>query len=209
MFFTIDELKHKLSQPLPGIESQLKMAPKHRAVELEAIRSSAQQAKKSAVLILLFPDNGKLKTVLIKRSEYEGVHSGQISFPGGKHEDSDGSFEVTALREMHEEVGVSPDTIQLVGQLSDLFIPPSNFLVKVFVGYTHKKHQFIPDPKEVQSVIEIGIDEFSDEKSVAEMDFFAKALNSELKAPCYNVNNVVVWGATAMILSELIDVLEN
>jgi 8-oxo-dGTP pyrophosphatase MutT (NUDIX family) len=209
MFLTIDELKHKLSKPLPGIESQLKMAPKHRAVELEAIRSNAQQAKKSAVLILLFPENGKLKTVLIKRSEYEGVHSGQISFPGGKHEDSDGSFAVTALREMEEEIGVNADTIQLVGQLSDLFIPPSNFLVKVFVGYTPQKPEFVPDPKEVQSVIEVNVDEFSDGNSVGEMDFFAKALNSKLKAPCYSVNNVIIWGATAMILSELIDVLEN
>lgn len=207
MYFSIDELKQKLQQPLPGVKSHLKMAPKNRLEDLSTFNITPPLVRKSAVLILLFPDNGKLKTVFIKRSEYEGVHSGQISFPGGKFENTDSTFEATALRETNEEIGVEPDNIEIIGQLTDFYIPPSNFLVKVFVGYTTKKPEYIPDKKEVQSILEVDIDEFYDSNNIAEKEFYSTSRKTAVFAPHYLVNGLEIWGATAMILSELLDVL--
>lgn len=209
MYCSIDELKHKFELPLPGVSSQLKMAPKNRLEELSELSYRLPSAKKSAVMILLFPENGKLKTVLIQRSIYEGVHSGQISFPGGQYEVTDKTFDVTALRETYEEIGVEKDKIQIIGQLSDLFIPPSNFLVKVFVGYSNQKTSYIPDKKEVQSVIEVNIDDFYDSRNITEKDFYSSSLSLKVNAPCYLVNGLEIWGATAMIFSELLDVLKQ
>jgi len=202
-----DELKQKLKQPLPGITSHIKMAPRHRVEELSSLASIVPLARNSAVLILLFPVNRKLKTVFIQRSVYEGVHSGQISFPGGKHEKSDKDFEATALRETFEEIGVEPDKIEILAQLTDFYIPPSNFLVKVFVGYSSQKPVFTPDHKEVQSILEADIDEFYDSQNITEKEFYSTSRKTIINAPCYLVNGMEIWGATAMMLSELLDVL--
>ena len=203
-----DELKQKLKQPLPGITSHIKMAPRHRVEELSSLSDTVPLARNSAVLILLFPVNGKLKTVFIQRSVYEGVHSGQISFPGGKHEKSDKDFEATALRETQEEIGVEPDKIEIIAQLTDFYIPPSNFLVKVFVGYASQQPAFTPDHKEVQSILEVDIDEFYDRQNIAEKEFYSTSRKTTINAPCYLVNGMEIWGATAMMLSELIDILK-
>jgi 8-oxo-dGTP pyrophosphatase MutT (NUDIX family) len=207
MYFSIDELNQKLQQPLPGVKSHLKMAPKNRLEDLSTFNITPPLARKSAVLILLFPDNGKLKTVFIKRSEYDGVHSGQISFPGGKFENTDSTFEATALRETNEEIGVEPYNIEIIGQLTDFYIPPSNFLVKVFVGYTTKKPEYIPDTKEVQSVVEVDLDEFYRAGNISEKEFFSTSHHEKIIAPCYSITGLEIWGATAMMLSELLDIL--
>ena len=208
MDLSIDELKLKLHQPLPGVTSHLKMAPTHRVDDFSTMSKVVPSAKNSAVLILLFPDNGKIKTVFIKRSEYDGVHSGQISFPGGKFEKTDKDFEATALREANEEIGVLPDNIEIIGQLTDFYIPPSNFLVKVYVGYLLTKPEFIPDTKEVQSIIVADLDEFYNSNNVSEKEFYSTSRKIKISAPCYQVNGLEIWGATAMILSELLDMLK-
>jgi len=207
MYLSTDELKQKLQQPLPGLTSHLKMAPRNRKEEYTVLNDTLSRARKSAVLILLFPENGKLKTVFIKRSEYDGIHSGQISFPGGKYETSDKTFDRTALRETKEEIGVDRDKIEILGQLSDFYIPPSNFLVKVFVGYSSQRPVYIPDKKEVQSVVEVNIDDFYDSRNITEKEFYSTSRQLKISAPCYSINNVEIWGATAMIVSELLDVL--
>ena len=209
MFLSADDIKQKFRQPLPGLSSHVKMAPATRSLELAAWKDKIQLAKKSAVLILLFPDNGQIKTVLIKRSEYEGVHSGQMAFPGGKREKTDRDFEATALRETAEEIGVQPHEIEIIAQLSDLFVPPSNFLIKVFVGLCDQKPDYVLDKKEVQAVVEVALSDLFDEQNRLEKEFFAGALNLKITAPYYKVNNVEIWGATAMIISELLDVLRN
>jgi len=208
MDLSIDELKLKLHQPLPGETSHLKMAPTHRVDDFSTMSKVVPSAKNSAVLILLFPDNGKIKTVFIKRSEYDGVHSGQISFPGGKFEKTDKDFEATALREANEEIGVLPDNIEIIGQLTDFYIPPSNFLVKVYVGYLLTKPEFIPDTKEVQSIIVADLDEFYNSNNVSVKEFYSTSRKIKINAPCYLVNGLEIWGATAMILSELLDMLK-
>ena len=208
MFLNIEQLKQRLQQPLPGVTSHLKMAPSNRVQEFNNLNNIIPLAKNSAVLILLFPENGKLKTVFIQRSVYDGVHSGQISFPGGKVEITDKDFEATALRETFEEIGVKPEAIEIIGQLTDFYISPSNFLVKVFAGYTLQKPSFIPDKKEVQSILEVDIDEFFDINNIAEKEFYSTSRKTAVYAPCYLVNGLEIWGATAMILSELLAVLK-
>jgi len=208
MQLTIEELKQKFLRPLPGALSHLKMSPSHRVEDFSGLNDMMPLAKRSAVLVLLFPDKGQLKTVFIKRSEYDGVHSGQISFPGGQYESTDKSFEDTALRETNEEIGVSSDKIQLVGQLTDFYIPPSNFLVKVFVGYSNQKPEYIPDKKEVQSVIEVNVDDLYDSNNITQKEFYSTSRKILVNAPTYIINGVEIWGATAMIVSELLDVLK-
>ena len=209
MILSTDELKYKFQQPLPGLVSHQKMSPPHRAKALLKIQENRHLTRQSAVMVLLFPENEKLKTVFIKRSEYDGVHSGQIAFPGGKQEKTDTGFEATALRETFEEIGVTADKIEIIGQLSDLFIPPSNFIVKPFVGYCHEKPVYKIDSKEVQSVIEIDIDDFYSGKCIFEKEFVAGTAGKTIKAPYFAINGIEIWGATAMITSELLYVLKN
>jgi len=207
MQLSIEELKQKFLRPLPGALSHLKMSPRNRVDDLSGDNPMMPLARRSAVLVLLFPDQGQLKTVFIKRSVYNGVHSGQISFPGGQYETTDDSFEATALRETNEEIGVPGDKIQLIGRLTDFYIPPSNFLVKVYVGYTSQKPEYIPDKKEVQSVVEVNVEDLYDGNNITQKEFYSTSRNGVVNAPTYVISGVEIWGATAMIVSELLDVL--
>jgi 8-oxo-dGTP pyrophosphatase MutT (NUDIX family) len=207
MQLSIEELKQKFLRPLPGALSHLKMSPRNRVDDFSGNNPMMPLARRSAVLVLLFPDQGQLKTVFIKRSVYNGVHSGQISFPGGQYETTDNSFEATALRETNEEIGVPGDKIQLIGRLTDFYIPPSNFLVKVYVGYTSQKPEYIPDKKEVQSVVEVNVEDLYDGNNITQKEFYSTSRNGVVNAPTYVISGVEIWGATAMIVSELLDVL--
>src|ERR1035437_506066 len=106
MVLSIEELKNKLSNPLPGTSSHIKMAPQHRIQNFIKDKENTQNAKKSAVLILFFHENDTLKMIVIRRSHYVGIHSGQIAFPGGRFEEEDENVMTTALREIHEEIGI-------------------------------------------------------------------------------------------------------
>lgn len=206
---SLSDLKDKFEKPLPGLPSQLKMAPASRVQELLFAQDAIAFAKQSAVLILLFPEGGELKTVLIKRSVYDGIHSGQMAFPGGKKELTDVDFEYTALREAGEEIGLQSDQVEMVGQLSDLFLPPSNFLIKVFVAYAAHQPAMHPNEAEVQSIVKVALADFTADKNRLAKDFYAGALKNQVHAPYYRVNDEEVWGATAMIISELMDVLNR
>jgi len=195
-------LRDELQNELPGIDYQYKMAP---ALRIKIQRDQAQ--KKAAVLILLYPFENKLHTVLMQRTDYHGPHGGQISFPGGKKEEGDPDCMSTALRESHEEIGVIPEQIELLGNLTDLFIPVSNMLVCPVVGFSINKPSFKPDPQEVEYLIETPIDTFLDpeiKKNKTRIILFNKAL-----VPYYNIDEHTVWGATAMIISEFEEVLRR
>lgn len=231
---TIDTLKIRLQEELPGAASHLKMAPAHRLDEFRAIRDKDFNPRLSAVLVLLYPgDAGStmpagqtsfvdapssensspplstLKIVFIRRGEYVGIHSGQIAFPGGRYEDDDADLCETAMREAEEEIGVSRDSYEIIGQLSDLYVPPSNFLVRAFVAYAPRRPSYIPDPREVQEVIELDFSHFFNSTNIKVKDFPAHNSLNNTSAPYFDVEGVTIWGATAMMLTELVDLIVN
>jgi 8-oxo-dGTP pyrophosphatase MutT (NUDIX family) len=207
MDFKLSDMVSILSKPLPGLEAQLRMAPPYRIKELRDSQLKMISARESAVLILLYRKDNEMKTVVIRRSEYIGHHSGQIAFPGGKRESFDVDFTHTALREAHEEIGIAPNDIEILGQLTDLYLPPSNFFIKVFVGFHSSIPQFILNVKEVQSIIEIDLEELLDTKNIVLSKFLSSTTRLQVNAPCYAVQGIQIWGATAMIISEFAEVI--
>jgi 8-oxo-dGTP pyrophosphatase MutT (NUDIX family) len=203
----IKGIKEKLDKPLPGVSSQLKMAGLRRLTRDGEI-VVPHDVRKAAVLALFYPAEQQINMVFIKRTEYTGVHSGQISFPGGGWEQDDRDLVDTALREAEEEIGVDRNSVIAIGMLTDLFIPPSNFLVTPVVGYTSGRPDFIPDRHEVDRILEIPLEELMDELNVLEKDITIFPAVT-LKVPCFYIDGNVIWGATAMILSELIDVIRS
>jgi len=196
----IDTLETELSKPLPGHASQLKMSSLIRIRELMNF-IQPENATLSSVLVLLYPVDDTIRLVLTLRPQYEGVHSGQISLPGGKREDSDDSLIYTALREAHEEIGIDPGRVQILGQLTEMYIPPSNFVVTPVVGYMTSRPEFIPDPHEVARIIEVTLSDLLDEKNLQKRKMKLR-YGITMKVPCFNLGGDIVWGATAMILSE-------
>ena len=157
--------------------------------------------KLGSVMILLYEEEGHIKFPLIKRAEYNGAHSGQISFPGGKAEAGEDTIQ-TALRECEEEIGISSSSIEVVGRLSEFHVIPSNFLVTPVVGTIKTKPHYNPDPYEVFKVIEANLDELLREDAVRTKEILA-AGRYRMNAPHFEIENEVVWGATAMMLNEL------
>lgn len=165
-------------------------------------------ARQGAVLLLLYPHNGRLYLPLMQRPVYEGHHSGQISLPGGKQEPEDKDKIETALREAWEEIGVEPARVQLIGQLSELYIPPSNYQVLPVVGFCAERPDFVADPVEVAALIEISLDDLLHEKSI-QQTYRTLEGGIRMKIPYYGVDEHVVWGATAMILSEFLAIVRT
>ena len=203
----ITQLKAELLHDLPGVAAHLRLAPEIRINDLK-IPKHPTNAMESAVLIILYPNNGHLKTVVILRNEYNGVHSGQISLPGGKTEKSDIDFKFTALREAQEEIGIIPSELEIIGQLSRFYVIPSNFIIYPFVAFCTQRPLFHPDPLEVQKIIEIDVfNEISYDKIVTKTLSFKDRV--QIDAPGFAVSGEFMWGATAMIFSELLHVLKS
>jgi 8-oxo-dGTP pyrophosphatase MutT (NUDIX family) len=195
-------LKHRLTMPLPGKDAQYRMAPSYR--------SSISKDKVSAragVLILLYSGENGLCTVFTKRHDYPGAHGGQISFPGGKFESSDPSLVDTALRETEEEIGIKSTDIEVLGQLTKLYIPISEFEVYPTVGYLKTDPMFVADADEVKYLIEISIAELLDPAIRKEKPYSNGEFNGTV--PYFNVRENHVWGATAMILNEFLEVYKT
>ena len=201
---TFLDQRSKLKQiTLSGNEAHLLLAPPQRFKQIESFFKNKISPKKAAVLIHLYPDqNDLIHFVLIQRNSYVGVHSGQISFPGGKPESNDVNLWGTALRESSEEVGLNGLEIYKLRLLTDVFIPPSNFIVSPFVSYSFEKPKFIPETKEVDLILEIPLVDLINHEQVLYKKLTTDYID-ELEVPCYIFNGKVVWGATAMILSEL------
>jgi len=197
----INQLKYRLQQPLPGEDAQFMMVPFGRS-KLKDIPMDTYHPKKSAVLILLFPHGGTIKTVFIVRPVYEGVHSGQVAFPGGKFDEGDIDLKQTALRETHEEIGVTPDNIEIIGNLTDVYIAPSNFLVTPYIGYMNEQPQFIPDRHEVEKVVTYDLLQLNN-SAIRLEKLIQLSGGFEIKTPYYDVEGLTIWGATAMMISEL------
>lgn len=197
-----ENLKEELKKELPGETAQIKMAP--------GIRPGfkpTNKTRKAGVLILLYQKNKELFVSFIQRTEYNGPHSGQISFPGGKYEEGDKSIIETALRETHEEIGINPEMVDIYGQLTPLHIPVSNFIVYPIIGIHKTTPLFDIDPLEVKKVIEVRLSDLLNPNNCTSKEF--KYGDLSFIAPIYNPNNITIWGATAMILSEFLEIVRN
>ncbi len=192
---------------LGGFSSHAKMVPKERKlIHLDDIETA--NPRMAAVLALFYPDKSNLTNfVLILRANYDGTHSSQISFPGGKFEKQDENLEITALRETSEEVGVNMKNIRITKKMTDTFIPPSNFLVSPFFGFTNKRPEFSTN-HEVEEIIEVKLTDLLNDESVSSKNLSTSYMEN-IEVPCYNFNNKTVWGATAMMLSEIKDLIKE
>jgi len=195
--------------PLPGQVSQFKMAPPFRKELLERSKETINFAKKAGVLALIYPDkNYQASLVLILRKTYEGVHSGQVGFPGGKLEKHDSSLEMAALREANEEIGVPISEIKILKQLTELYIPPSNFYVQPYLGISRNNLSFYKEDSEVEEIIEVPLKHFFNDDLVISK-IVSTSYNVDVEVPAFYLNEYIVWGATAMILSEIKDLLKQ
>lgn len=194
-------LQQRLQQHLPGFEAQRRMIGRVLPMPL----TIPKNARLSAVLGLLFPVEDDLRVLLIRRTEDGHAHSGQISFPGGRKDDDDETLLHTALREAEEEVGIDSNELRVLGALSSIYIPVSNFHVFPFLAFAKEKPTTTPNSLEVAYTIEVSLNDFLKEefKTIATVTSPAdKNFSREVNA--YKLNDGgIIWGATAMILSEL------
>jgi 8-oxo-dGTP pyrophosphatase MutT (NUDIX family) len=197
----ISTLQKELALPLPGLQVQLQMSSNRRLREMWDFKQPAN-AVKSSVLILLYPDgtDEQITFVVTLRPTYEGIHSGQISLPGGRYEEPDTSLINTALRETQEEVGIDPAKVTIIGKLTELYIPPSNFIVQPFVGFANVQPVFTAHPKEVEKIIEIPVWKLLDDKNYMQKEIVAGGI--QFSTPSFVIDGTTIWGATAMILNE-------
>ncbi len=199
-----DFLAERLKSALPGDTSHDKLMSYQRPKAVDMKNRGGY--RESAVLVLFYPVDTIPHVVFILRQHYKGVHSAQVSFPGGKWEPSDLNLQGTALREAKEEIQVNQDEVSLLGQLTEIYVPPSNFLITPFLGVIESKPIFKEQEREVAEIIEVKLEDIMNE-----VNFIKTAVSlpdkSKIEVPAFLLNNHIVWGATAMIVQEFKDML--
>lgn len=194
---------------LPAEASQLKMSPPSRKELIEENKVKIKTARKAAVMVLFYPNKRhETMLVLILRNTYKGVHSAQIGFPGGKLEPEDDSLKTAAIRETFEEVGVVVQTIDVWREITNVYIPASHFIVQPFIGIANKIPNFLKQDTEIDAIIEVPLQEFLNEKNVMTKTV-TTFYKTKIDVPTFNLQGYVVWGATAMMLSEVKDILKQ
>ncbi|MEA3406874.1 MAG: CoA pyrophosphatase [Chloroflexota bacterium] len=196
---TIHSVMRALRFPLPGLEAQLPMAPQPRV--LPGDNGQDGEPRQGAVLLLLYPQEGRLFLLLTRRSEHVLHHKGQIALPGGAREAGDASLWQTALREAAEEVAIAPGEVYYVGMLSPLYVAASHFEVHPFIGYAPVRPVFSPSNYEVSALIEMPLCEILGSEARRKEVWVRNGI--ERWVPMYLWDDHVIWGATAMMLSEL------
>lgn len=203
----IDRIKKELKS-LPGEDAHQEMLPEGRERSSNAIKKGIN-VRQSAVSLILFKKNKELHFLLIQRSEYKGVHSKQISFPGGKTEPEDRCDKETALRETKEEVGIDEKALSYLGKLTNVYIPVSNFEVHPHVFYMHHKQTFEKDTREVDEVIPVPLNSLLENKNLHIKNISTSNNQTIKNVPCFVFDDKVVWGATAIILNEFKTLLKR
>ena len=199
-------IEHQINHNLPGENAHSHVMPINRPFTSTSLASKPDY-RKSAVGIVLYPELSTTNCVLIERPSYDGVHSGQISFPGGKMDLEDPHLEYTARRECFEEIDLPIESGQLIGGLTDVYIPVSNFLMSPFVFSLEERPILTPDEREVESIIEFDIFQLLEKDRLKTMDMKLGKGFTQKNVPYFDINGHVVWGATAMVLSEFREII--
>lgn len=202
MIIQAENIAKALEGKLPGSKSHQKMLPQNRA--LKVMPEDINRVKYSSVLLLLFLENNELTACLIKRPLHMKHHGGQIALPGGKIEIGETAIN-TALRETYEEIGIQPNQIELLGSLTEFYVEVSRFQIQPFVGWLQKKPEFMLNYNEVDKMVLLPIGKFKSPFNEVEL----QTVSGKLTVPCIKYNDEIIWGATAMILSEFSDILKQ
>ncbi|GAB5557242.1 MAG: CoA pyrophosphatase [Schleiferiaceae bacterium] len=196
----VQRIKESMEGGAPGQDWQYKMVPPGRdRSDLESIRK--ENPKRAGVLALFSPVEEEAHLTFILRNSYPGVHSAQIGFPGGKVEPSDDDLWDTALRETEEELGIGRDLITGLGALTEVYIPPSNFLVQPFVGFMESKPNYVPDEREVNEVFSLSLSDLLSEQNFVQTQVSVGGY--KVQVPAFELGGRTIWGATAMMVSEI------
>jgi len=195
-------------EKLLASDAHKKMAPAERIFTFPELNFAELSPRKAAVMMLFYPKNDQTHLVLILRNSYSGVHSSQIAFPGGKVELEDESLAHTALRETHEEIGIHPNQIKIIKAFTEIYIPPSNFLVAPFLGISHSELTFTEQIEEVAGIIELPLTELLKEETIV-IRKMNTSYGDNIEVPSFKIDKHYVWGATAMMLSELKEVFKK
>ena len=193
-------LRRRLAEPLPGTAAQLSMAPIYRQ-DPSMATIEGKPCREAGVLVLFFPLDNVPTLLLTLRQAHLKEHAGQVSFPGGRRE-PDESLRETALREAHEEVGLDPERVEVLGTLTPLYIPPSNFCVHPFVAMTPAAPELCPQDDEVEAVLRIPLPLLLDPKTRRREPWILHGQTFEVLF--FDVQDHKIWGATAMMLAELL-----
>lgn len=203
----LDKIKSEIEAGLPGVETQNLLSP---IVSNDKYRKAPSNHKVACVMALLYPENGKMHMIFIERTSHhpDDKHAGQISFPGGKMESGDRDHLDCALREVEEEIGIHRSDITVLGDLTDLYVFASNFLVFPFIGYLHSKPKYSIQIEEVASVITYPVADLIIEDIIKTKDLKVREYTMK-DVPYYDLNGHTLWGATAMITSEVLELVKR
>jgi 8-oxo-dGTP pyrophosphatase MutT (NUDIX family) len=201
-----NKIEHLKTTELGGLNAQFKLAPKLR-LKYDADKIKAKNPRRAAVLALFYCNKHNETCILLtQRASYKGTHSAQVSFPGGKIDEKDENLQKTALRETFEEVGIIESSINVIRELTNVYIPPSNFLATPFIGFVNQKPNFTLN-YEVDKIIEVLVSDLLNEINISSVNMNTSYMKN-VEVPCFKLNDYVVWGATAMMLSEIKELLK-
>lgn len=203
---TVQRARERLAGALPGHDDFREISGYLRP-DIETVRKQVPPPKESGVLVLLYPKDEDLHTLLMLRPAYDGVHSGQVGFPGGHREREDADIIATALREFQEETGASSSGFEVLGKLTPVYIPPSRALVTPVMAYTDQLGELRPDPHEVAELIPTAIDHLLRDDILKQTTVHVSILQRDMQVPYWDVHGHVVWGATALMIAEMRKVL--
>ena len=201
----VNSLNKRLTeQPLPGHETIIQKLSPHR---LKVKNEPNASTRRSAILMMFYPKGEDIFLPLILRPQYDGVHGGQMAFPGGRAELKDKDIHATALREAQEEIGIKATDVKVIRNLTELFIPPSNMFCQPVVGYMATRPDFYPDEREVAGIFEVSISEILDPSIVQIRTIDTQGV--KLETPCFVIQEQIVWGATALMIAELVEIIKE